>query len=183
MATTPIASPRLVAPTARVHRSFLAAIAEERAGDRRRDTINLAHHVAYEAHWHEPAGFAAYVAALEADRREDTPRPEGFVPGTMLWWVDGDEFLGRVHIRHRLNDRLRELGGHIGYVVRPSARRRGHATAMLAAALPVAAGLGIEEALVTADPDNVASRRVIEANGGRLVEVRGGKVHYRVPTR
>jgi len=50
----------------------------------------------------------------------------------MLWWVDGSELLGRLSIRHELTDALRELGGHIGYVVRPSACRQGHANAMLA---------------------------------------------------
>jgi predicted acetyltransferase len=59
------------------------------------------------------------------------------VPCTTLWWVDGPAHLGRIAIRHRLTPWLREVAGHIGYDVRPSARRRGHATAMLAAALPV----------------------------------------------
>jgi len=54
----------------------------------------------------------------------------------MLWWVDGSELLGRLSIRHELTDALRELGGHIGYVVRPSACRQGHANAMLAARCP-----------------------------------------------
>jgi GNAT superfamily N-acetyltransferase len=56
----------------------------------------------------------------------------------------GEEFLGRIAVKHRLTDRLREVGGHIGYDVRPTARRRGHATAVLAAALLLAHDLGIE---------------------------------------
>jgi predicted acetyltransferase len=74
------------------------------------------------------------------------------------------------------------MGGHIGYDVRPSARRRGHATAMLRAALPVARGLGIESALVTCDEDNVASRKVIEANGGVFEDQRGDKLRFWIPT-
>lgn len=174
--------PSLVTPTTTVHRSFLAAVAEEQAAGPHDSSINLEHHAGFEERWHDPDGFADYVAALRADELEDTPRPEGFVPATMRWWVDGNQFLGRVHVRHRLNDFLRDVGGHIGYVVRPSARRQGHATAMLAAALPVAAEIGIADALVTCDPDNVGSRRVIEANGGRFVERRGGKLHFRVAT-
>lgn len=65
--------------------------------------------------------------------------------------------LGRLAIRHRLTLQLREVGGHIGYHVRPSARRYGHATAMGRAALPVARNLGIESALLTCDITNVAS--------------------------
>jgi predicted acetyltransferase len=72
--------------------------------------------------------------------------------------------------------------GHIGYVVRPSARRRGHATAMLAAALPVANALGIDPALVTCDEDNIASRKVIEASGGTLEDQRGAKLRFWLPT-
>ncbi|MEV0627611.1 GNAT family N-acetyltransferase [Nonomuraea wenchangensis] len=99
-----------------------------------------------------------------------------------MWWVDGDCFLGRLAIRHRLTPALAELGGHIGYDVRPGAWRRGHATAMLGAALPIARALGIGEALVMCDLSNVASRRVIEANGGRLIDVTERKRRYWVPT-
>lgn len=83
---------------------------------------------------------------------------------------------------HRLNDLLLDVGGHIGYDVRPSARRRGHATAMLRGALPWANGLGIDRVLVTCDDDNVGSIRVIEAAGGELEDVREAKRRYWVPT-
>jgi predicted acetyltransferase len=99
-----------------------------------------------------------------------------------LWWVNDQEYLGRITIRHRLTDALREEGGHIGYDVRPSARHRGHATAMLAAALPVARGLGIGQALLICDPDNTASRKVIEANGGVLDDKHGDRLRYWVRT-
>ncbi|WP_406215928.1 GNAT family N-acetyltransferase [Streptomyces canus] len=75
-----------------------------------------------------------------------------------------------------------EFGGHIGYVVRPGARRRGHATAMLAAALPVCRQLGIARALVTCDAGNTASRKVIEANGGEFEDRRGVKLRYWIRT-
>jgi predicted acetyltransferase len=99
-----------------------------------------------------------------------------------MWWVEQDEYLGRIAVRHRLTAQLREVGGHIGYDVRPSARRRGHATAMLRAALPVVRSLGINSALVTCDVDNVASRKVIERNGGVLEDQRGDKLRFWVPT-
>jgi predicted acetyltransferase len=126
--------------------------------------------------------FDAWTDRLVADAREGTPRPEGFVPSTNLWWVDGTEFLGRVQVRHRLTPRLRDLGGHVGYWVAPAVRRRGHATAILAATLPVANALGLECVLVTCDDDNVASRRVIEANGGLFQDRRGVKLRFWVPT-
>ena len=105
------------------------------------------------------------------------------MPQTVLWWAAGGEYLGRINIRHRLNEGLLVRGGHIGYEVRPSARGRGHATAMLAAALPLAAALGIDPAHVDCDADNVASRRVIEKNGGRLEREEDGSLYYLVPTR
>ena len=73
-------------------------------------------------------------------------------------------------MRHRLNDSLEVVGGHVGYTVRPSARSLGHATAMLGAVLPLARVRGIDPALLTCGVANVASRRVIEANGGVWVE-------------
>ncbi|GAB3216271.1 GNAT family N-acetyltransferase [Kineococcus gypseus] len=126
--------------------------------------------------------FTAWVEALIDDAREGSSRREGFVPSTNLWWVEGDRYLSRVQIRHRLTAHLREAGGHVGYYVVPRARRRGHAGAMLAAALPVAAALGIECALLTCDVGNTASRRVIEANGGLLQDQWGVMLRYWVPT-
>ena len=77
--------------------------------------------------------------------------------------MEDAEYLGRLAIRHRLTDLLRHSGSHIGYDVRPTARRRRYATAMLGEALPVARALGLDQVLVTCDTDNVASRKVIRA--------------------
>jgi predicted acetyltransferase len=89
---------------------------------------------------------------------------------------------GRLDIRHRLTPSLTEVGGHIGYDLRPSARRRGHSTTMLCEGLAVARTLGIELALLTCDHDNIASRRVIESAGGMLENQRGDKLRFWVPT-
>jgi predicted acetyltransferase len=132
--------------------------------------------------WEDPVEFAAYVRWLRAGTQEESPRPRGHVPGTTLWWADGDEYLGRLTIRHRLTPSLLTVGGHIGYDVRPSARRRGHATAMLAAALPWTHDLGIDPVLITCDVDNLGSRKVIEANGGVLEDERSGKLRFWAPT-
>jgi predicted acetyltransferase len=178
--------PELVVPTTAVHTSFLEAMAEFAAEGRGgpADSSMLARENRQHGPlWATPDGFRAFVADVVADAREDHPRPEGYIPCTTMWWVDGTEFLARIAIRHRLTPWLLEFGGHIGYDTRPSARRQGHATAMLRAALPVAADLGIDSALITCDHDNVGSRRVIEANGGVLEDRRGVKLRYWVPTR
>jgi predicted acetyltransferase len=132
--------------------------------------------------WASDEAFEVFCRAIRAQRLEETPRPDGFVPDTELWYVEGDEFLGRIGIRHRLTPLLLEIGGHIGYDVRRSARRRGHATAMLHEALRIARGLGIERALVTCDVANVGSRTVIERNGGVLEDQRDRVLRFWVAT-
>ncbi|MEC3976261.1 GNAT family N-acetyltransferase [Amycolatopsis sp. H20-H5] len=97
--------------------------------------------------------------------------------------MDGNRYLGRVRLNLELNDELREFGGHIGYDIRPSARGQGHATALLAATLQLARGLGIPTALLTCAPENTASRRVIERNGGVLSDVSpAGRLRFWCPT-
>lgn len=77
----------------------------------------------------------------------------------------GGQMVGRVSIRHHLNPSLRLVGGHIGYSVRPRFRRNGFAGEILDLALIEARNVGICEALLTCDADNLASRRVIESHG------------------
>ncbi|WP_328581968.1 GNAT family N-acetyltransferase [Streptomyces sp. NBC_00370] len=174
--------PHLIAPDVRIHRSFLDAMQEfvEEGADERSLLVHEMEE--YADTWHRPEVFARYVAGLNAEPLEETPRVAGWVPMTTVWYVEGDTFLGRLSVRHRLNRFLAEVGGHIGYAVRPSARRRGHATAMLRGSLPVAHRLGIESALVTCDTTNIASRRVIEAAGGVLEDQRAGKLRFWIRT-
>jgi predicted acetyltransferase len=177
--------PELVAPTVLVRVSFVAAMAEFRSEGRGAvddDTMIGSEIREHARSWSTPQGFDRYVGWLRAQALEHAPRPRGYVPATTLWWVDGAEYLGRIAIRHRLTPQLREVGGHIGYDVRPSARQKGHATAMLRAALPVVRRLGIDPALVTCDEDNLASRTVIERNGGVLEDQRGAKLRFWVST-
>ncbi|WP_405808303.1 GNAT family N-acetyltransferase [Streptomyces sp. NBC_00210] len=174
--------PQLIAPDVRFHESFLVAVKEFLAEGADPNTL-LAHEIEeFGGTWRRPDAFAGYVARLGAESLEETPRPQGWVPHTNLWFVDGDTYLGRLAIRHRLTPFLHELGGHVGYAVRPSARRRGHATAMLRDCLPYARTLGIESLLVTCDAGNVGSRKVIEANGGVLEDQRGEKRRYWIRT-
>lgn len=176
--------PELVRPTSRVHASFVAAMEEFRAEGRGSpaDNTMVGQEIQdYASRWADLAAFGEYVRWLRDQAKKESSRPQGYVPSTTLWWVSGAEYLGRIAIRHRLTPHLLDYGGHIGYDVRPSARRRGHATAMLAAALPVAASLGIDPVLVTCDEDNVGSRKVIEANHGVLEDKRGVKLRYWVP--
>jgi predicted acetyltransferase len=175
--------PELIAPTTAVHRSFLAAWDELEQGEERWMGAHTFREDWSRSRAEDPVEFARLVEGIRREADPDHPVPPDVVHHTVLWFVDGDHWLGRLSIRHHLTPALLEVGGHIGYVVRPSARRQGHATKMLAQSLPVAAGLGIDPALVTCDDDNLASRKVIEACGGELEDERHGKFRYWVATR
>ncbi|MEK7951096.1 GNAT family N-acetyltransferase [Luteolibacter soli] len=172
--------PKLMLPSARFQRSFIAAMeefaAEGRCGD---DSMIGKDMERFGPSWRTPEGFAAFLAKLAAVRH--TPPHEKFVCSTTWWWTEGDEFIGRIAVRHELNARLLEAGGHIGYDVRRSRRREGHATRMLAAVLPKARKLGIGRVLITCHPENVASRRVIEANGGVFEDQRADLLRFWIP--
>lgn len=110
--------------------------------------------------------------------------PEGWVPSTTFWLIDNGEFVAHLNVRHSLNDYLRKVGGNIGYAVRPSRQKMGYGSKILELALPKVRELGILRPLVTCDESNVASRKIIEKNGGVLrdsVDVDGEKVlHYEI---
>lgn len=174
----------LISPDVRVHDLFLDAMTEFQAegrGGAADDTMVGSEMRKFNNSWSTPEGFAAFVAALRAQAAGEH-LPDGYVACTTLWWADGRNYLGRIAIRHQLTPNLREVGGHIGYDVRPTARRRGHATAMLRAALPVARRIGIDTALITCDTSNVASRKVIESYGGELEDEHAGKLRFWVST-
>lgn len=97
--------------------------------------------------------------------------PLGWVPATELWLIDGGEFIGWVNIRHTLTDSLLQVGGHIGYWIRPSKRNLGYGKEILRLALPEAEKLGITKILLTCDDTNIGSQKIIEANGGILENI------------
>ena len=171
----------LTRPHPRFRGSFLAAMAEfvdeGRAGDDSMVGTDLAK---FGSRWTSEEGFAAYVEETLAE--SERPRRPGFVCQTTWWWTEGTAYLGRISLRHELTEHLREVGGHIGYDVRRSRRREGHATRMLAAVLPEAARRGLDQVLVTCDVDNIASLKTIEANGGELEDQRGVKLRFWLPT-
>ncbi|QKE85684.1 GNAT family N-acetyltransferase [Arthrobacter sp. NEB 688] len=175
----------LVAPDARFRESYLAAQDEfDAAGEGTRDGDGVwveapegdfAGVAFTRAELETPEGFERFVAHRRGQAHEDAPRTPGHVPCTFLWVVDDarpDEHLGSLAIRHRLTPFLIEIGGHIGYSVRPSARGRGIATEALRLSLPFCRDLGLDEVLVTCSEENLASARVIEASGGVLEDVR-----------
>lgn len=112
--------------------------------------------------------FEEWYRAFNDNLNEKTVR-EGLVPATTYLALDENEkLIGMIDIRHRLNDNLLNFGGHIGYSVRKSERRKGFATEMLKLALEKCIELNIKEVLITCDKNNIASVKTIIANGGIL---------------
>ena len=94
--------------------------------------------------------------------------PEGRVPSTqyMLVREEDRKIVGMLDVRHFLNDFLGKYGGHIGYSIAPSERRKGYAALMLKMALPECKKLGMEKVLITCISGNEGSKRTILRNGG-----------------
>ena len=94
---------------------------------------------------------------------------EGYVPQSTYWLVRNDnKVLGVINIRHALNAKLMNRGGHIGYGVRLSERGKGYASEMLRLALKIVKSMEIGRVLITCDKKNIASARTIVGNGGIL---------------
>ncbi len=108
-----------------------------------------------------------WLDQIEAFRSEETV-PEGRVPSTQYIYVreEDNKIVGMIQIRHRFNEFLEKFGGHIGYSVAPSERRKGYATQMLGLVLPKCRELGLDRVLVTCIKGNAGSKGAILNNGG-----------------
>lgn len=158
--------PDLIAPTARLHTAWLEAHDEWGPGQHE-DGFGL--HPSDEVG--SPAGFAAWVGRLADQGDPAKPVAAGRVHCTYRWIVEDDQVLGAIALRHQLNDRLIQLG-HLGYGIRPSARRRGLATWALGQMLDQARQLGLDRVLIVCEASNLASAKTIERHGGVLEDVR-----------
>ena len=122
-----------------------------------------------EKHIHGSEGYIHaedYESWLEKITLSQTIVPPEIVTGTTYFAIVDGKIIGTISIRHYLNDKLLKTGGHVGYGVRPSFRRKGYGKKMLALALEKCRALGIEKVLVTCDKDNIASAKTIINNGG-----------------
>jgi predicted acetyltransferase len=135
----------------------------------------------------ETLALIATDAALFVERQTDLAAlggpvilPDGTsvprIPGRSFWIFDGgardSAFCGAINLRWQPGTAALppHVLGHVGYTVVPWQRRRGHAGAALRALLPHVREAGLPYIEVTTDPDNLASRKVIEGAGGVLIE-------------
>ncbi|PRY44533.1 GNAT family N-acetyltransferase [Umezawaea tangerina] len=158
--------PELIGPTVRAHSAWLEAhddwgpgIHEDGFGIHPSDEVR------------SPAGFAAWVARLDAERAGGA---------VYRWIVEDGRVLGGIALRLGDADLVRRAG-HIGYGVRPSARGRGLGTWALGRMLDEARAAGLDRVRLVCAADNTASARTIERNGGVLEGVPGtGAARYRI---
>ncbi|MCY3573668.1 MAG: GNAT family N-acetyltransferase [Chloroflexi bacterium] len=153
------ASARLVSPAAAYKASYIDAVCEY---------IREGHRDLWDPEILR-ANFAEYLQTL---RDKESAPLAGMVPATLYWLIlPGGIYAGELDLRHVLNEDLRRFGGHIGYSIRPSLRRRGYGRLICRLGIQAARARGIGDILITCDEDNIASRKIIEANGGELLDI------------
>ena len=166
---------RLVRPCADFHESFKHAIREHR----RNKTEDFGYPKV-----RTKGQFREYLEELD-DLRTGFGLSLGRVPSSAFWLTDGKHYLGSGDVRHRINKSLKTFGGHVGYSIRPAAQNKGLGTIQLRLLLREARRLGIKTVRITCFDENAASARIIEKNGGKLIEkvynnIRGEKRLTRV---
>lgn len=113
---------------------------------------------------HMPKTIENFVKRLN-DNAKSIDLPPGWVPSNTFWLIKDKKFIGHINIRHELTDYLLDKGGHIGYAIRPSERKKGYGSILLKLALPKAKTIGLKKVLITCDKSNIPSRKIIEKNG------------------
>lgn len=152
---------KLIEPTIELKSEFMAMADEYR-------TAGMYHYLTL--YTKNIENFDDYIDSLK-NAANGKYLPPDWVPSSTFWLVQiNKRMIGTIRIRHKLNPFLEREGGHIGYEIRPSERRKGYGKTILALSLEKAKELGIKQVLVTCDDDNIASVRIIEKNGGQLAD-------------
>lgn len=146
----------LVLPTADYEQSYGEYIAELGDEERYPFPLDFEHH-----------DFAALLKRL-SEFANGVNIPDGFVPSSTYWLVEGGEIIGVSNLRHYLNERIKQCGGHIGLGIRPSYRSKGLGNALMTLTIQEARRRGIGEIHIHCHKHNEASARMIISNGGVL---------------
>lgn len=146
----------LVRPNARYKASFIEGLKEFH-----RESRNLRYDVS-----ELELDFETFVKSIR--EREKLEEANGLVPESVFWLIDDGEYIGRISVRHRLNEYLYSFGGHIGYEIRPARRKQGFGRNILRLGLLEAKNMGLDKVLLICSRGNIGSVKIIEANGGIL---------------
>ena len=161
----------LMRPTLAMLPSYIAALSTGYSPDNLRGRVAAEEQLAriaadaeaFIAQMDDPEGRGPPIRLLDGSLAER-------LPGITRWMWDG-EFAGSIGLRWQkgTTELPPHVLGHIGYSVVPWRRRRGYATRALALLLTEARTIGLEQLIITANPANLASHKVILGNGGELV--------------
>lgn len=148
-------NPRLVRPSILYKESFIKGYLELQ-----KEGVSIEAEIEYiDSH------FLEFTSSLANFSKKKWYKP-WFIPETIYWLVENQEFLGRISIRHRLNKDYYNFKGHIGYAIIPSKRNKGYGNMILKLALVEAQKMGLTKVLITCDSNNTFSKKIIENNGG-----------------
>jgi predicted acetyltransferase len=150
---------KLVSPNKKYKDSFLQAVRDHKQSGEHDGGFDAHEYEWFEKHFED-------MVKNYLDESEGKNLRDGRVPQTTLWVVDGDKYLGRFSLRHKLNEVLETYGGHLGYYLVPEARKKGVGTWAMNKVLEKARALGLKKLLVTCDPDNIGSQKLIQKFGG-----------------
>ena len=96
-----------------------------------------------------------------ADYEHAKNLPDGYVPESRFWLLDNDEFVGSFSIRHKLTQKLEQIGGHIAANISKKYRGKYSSFIGIKMCLNEAHKLGLKRVLMTCDTENTISYRAI----------------------
>ena len=108
--------------------------------------------------------------------------PTNLCPGYEYFLIreSDNKLIGMINLRWNLNEWMLQNGGHIGYGIRPTERRKGYATKMLKYALLECKKLGLENVILGCYKDNIGSSKTIVSNSGILIKQEENKNYYKI---
>lgn len=161
---------RLISPSIKYKESFIGAIKESQNEIRSGYTYYLLK---------KTGGFQPFIKWLNQhfseyiklihDKSQGKNLPPNYAPQTDYWLVSGNDFLGRLTIRHILNSTNFRKSGSVGLYIRPSSRGKGFGKTLLNLGLKKAKKMGLSKLLITCDQTNKISQHLIKNAGGRRV--------------
>lgn len=124
-----------------------------------------------------PSELKDYLTSL-IDYANGENLPDGWVPYTTYWLFVNNKPVGISRLRHFLNEQLREIGGHIGYAIAKSERKKGYGSEILRLTIEKAYEMNINNLLLTCSVTNFGSRKIIKKNNGILIDSKNGLNYY-----
>ncbi len=124
------------------------------------------------------SNFESFLYHLRT-QQDPAKLPPHSIAQSLFWLVNDSEFIGILSLRRGPDGTFIRISGHIGYQIRPSQRRRGYGKQLLHLGLQKAKELGLTCLLLTCDEDNIASKKIIESNGGQFenaIQIEGSPV-------